>query len=275
VAAADLPRQVSPASFNRAFGWAGLLLGFALGGFFDGILLHQILQWHHLLSALEGEPFTDLRFQVLADGVFHALMYLVALVGLWLLWRVRRELAAPGAGRLLIANALIGFGLWHIVDGIISHWLLGIHRIRMDSPNPLLWDLIWFTAFGVLFVVAGWWLRRRPGDGTPAARRPVAASLLAAAVFLAGPVAALPPPGDSPTLVLFKPGITPERGGGGRRAGAVVRCRRRAVGHRAGAGGRCAHPLPPRRPRRHQLYLRGWLPSLDRARRVNSEGAKP
>jgi uncharacterized membrane protein len=32
-----------------------ILLGFALGGFFDGILLHQILQWHHLLSSRSGQ----------------------------------------------------------------------------------------------------------------------------------------------------------------------------------------------------------------------------
>ena len=41
-------------------------LGFALGGFFDGILLHQILQWHHLLSLVPGV--TELRMQVLWDG---------------------------------------------------------------------------------------------------------------------------------------------------------------------------------------------------------------
>ncbi|WP_272547883.1 DUF2243 domain-containing protein [Acidovorax sp. NCPPB 3576] len=28
--------------------WPGYLLGFSLGVFFDGIVLHQILQWHHL-----------------------------------------------------------------------------------------------------------------------------------------------------------------------------------------------------------------------------------
>jgi uncharacterized membrane protein len=26
---------------------AGIFLGLGLGGFFDGIVLHQILQWHH------------------------------------------------------------------------------------------------------------------------------------------------------------------------------------------------------------------------------------
>ncbi len=25
------------------------ILGLGLGGFFDGIVLHQILQWHHLI----------------------------------------------------------------------------------------------------------------------------------------------------------------------------------------------------------------------------------
>ena len=60
--------------------WSGYLLGFAFGGFFDGILLHQILQWHHLLSAINGQ---DIRFQVAADGYFHAFMYVIAAVGLW------------------------------------------------------------------------------------------------------------------------------------------------------------------------------------------------
>ena len=59
--------------------WGGML-GFALGGFFDGILLHQILQWHHLFSLVPG--MADLRLQVLWDGYFHLLMYVVAFVGL-------------------------------------------------------------------------------------------------------------------------------------------------------------------------------------------------
>ena len=56
---------------NGRYRWSGYLLGFALGGFFYGILLHQILQWHHLLSAINS---MDIRFQVAADGYFHAFM---------------------------------------------------------------------------------------------------------------------------------------------------------------------------------------------------------
>jgi uncharacterized membrane protein len=42
-----------PHVFSRRFLWAGYLIGFALGGFLDAILLHQFLQWHHLPSGLE------------------------------------------------------------------------------------------------------------------------------------------------------------------------------------------------------------------------------
>lgn len=30
---------------------AGLPFGFGLGGFFDGILLYQLPQWHHMVSS--------------------------------------------------------------------------------------------------------------------------------------------------------------------------------------------------------------------------------
>ena len=189
----------------------GFSLGFALGGFFDGILLHQILQWHHLLSGLADPAFADIRVQILADGLFHALMYVIAAVGLWLLWRGRRGLAEVGARRLL-GWALVGSGVWHIVDGLVSHWLLGLHRIRMDVDNKLFWDLLWFFAFGVAAVVAGWWLTRTGTGhigGGGGMRRAAAPLLLALAAGIAGAVAALPPPGGTATLVLFRPGTAP------------------------------------------------------------------
>ena len=53
----------------------GLLLGVGLGGFVDGIVLHQILQWHHLLTSEGSYPATTvagLEANTLADGLFHA-----------------------------------------------------------------------------------------------------------------------------------------------------------------------------------------------------------
>jgi uncharacterized membrane protein len=49
-------------------------------------LLHQVLQWHHLLSLVQGDLYRDIRVQILADGLFHAAAYLLAAGGLVLLW---------------------------------------------------------------------------------------------------------------------------------------------------------------------------------------------
>jgi hypothetical protein len=49
---------------------AGILLGLGLGGFFDGIVLHQLLQWHHMLSTAGYPPDTieNLRVNTLRTG---------------------------------------------------------------------------------------------------------------------------------------------------------------------------------------------------------------
>ncbi|ACI99139.1 DUF2243 domain-containing protein [Rhodospirillum centenum] len=200
---------------------AGGLLGFALGGFFDGILLHQILQWHHLLSALEGAAFADLRVQVLADGLFHAAMYVIAGVGLWLLWRQRARFSRPGADRVLAGAALVGFGVWHLTDAVLFHWTLGFHRIRMDTASPLAWDLLWFVVFGLGPVVLGLLLGRGAGRGGGSSgpgsgrlrRGTVFPLLLAAAVLVGGPVAArAPDDGTGFVTVLFPSGLSPRDG---------------------------------------------------------------
>jgi uncharacterized membrane protein len=194
---------------SRSFSWAGFFLGFAFSGFFDGILLHQVLQWHHLLSAVDGPRFRSVELQIFADGLFHVAMYLIAIIGLWLLWRTRREYAAAVSGRRLVASALIGFGSWHIVDGILSHWVLGIHRIRMDTDMPLFWDLLWFFLFGVAFVAAGWRMRRQDSDTGSSNGGTATAWLLALAVMAAAPLASLPPANITTALVFFRPGTAP------------------------------------------------------------------
>lgn len=134
------------------------LIGVALGGFFDGIVLHQILEWHHLLSGVAGVS-GNLRFQILADGLFHALMYVLLGWGLVLLMRHRSRLRMSAAATLGIS--LYGFATWHILDAVLSHWVLGIHRIRMDTARPLTWDVAWLCAFGIVPLLTGGWLMRR------------------------------------------------------------------------------------------------------------------
>ena len=188
-----------------------LIIGIGLGGFFDGILLHQVLQWHHLLSLVPGEAFRDIGTQILADGLFHVLMYIVTATGLWLLWRRRSALDASG-WRRVAGGGLLGFGLWNVIDVAFFHWVLGIHRIRIDVPEPMTYDLGWLALLGGVPLLLAWLLLRRGGSAGPGGatsgsgtRAGAALSLLA---LLAAPLAALPQSGSSSALVLFAPAST-------------------------------------------------------------------
>ena len=47
----------------------GLLFGLGFGGFVDGIVLREILQWHHMISgAQSSETLAGLELHVVADG---------------------------------------------------------------------------------------------------------------------------------------------------------------------------------------------------------------
>lgn len=178
-------------------GW--LLIGFALGGFFDGILLHQILQWHHLLSGLSSSVASDLPFQLLADGLFHLLMYVIAVLGGMVLLRHRSPEETSGS---VLRPVLFGFGAWHLLDAFISHWVLGIHRIRMDSDLPIVWDLAWLVIFGIAPIVIGLMLPKggRPSRGFGCVTLGV--TVMAALATSAGPLLHH----SSDTIVVFHPG---------------------------------------------------------------------
>lgn len=55
---------------------AALLLGIGMGGFVDGIVLHQILQWHNMLSnRIPPTTMDGMRINMMWDGVFHAAVW--------------------------------------------------------------------------------------------------------------------------------------------------------------------------------------------------------
>jgi uncharacterized membrane protein len=138
---------------------AGILLGAGLGGFADGITLHQIAQWHNMLSSVV--PVTDLvssKINMFWDGVFHAGTWIATVLGLGLLWRASRREDVPWSGRLLFGAMLMGWGLFNVVEGIIDHQILGIHHVR-PGEGQLSWDL-GFIAFGLFLLLGGALLAR-------------------------------------------------------------------------------------------------------------------
>jgi uncharacterized membrane protein len=134
-----------------------------LGGFIDGILLHQVLQWHHMLTSEGSYPASTvpgLEVNTLWDGLFHALAYVLTAAGLLLLGRAFTR-GVAWSGRVLLGLMLAGWGLFNLVEGIVDHHILGIHHVKAGAP---VLDIA-FLALGVLLLVGGLALARR---GSPA-----------------------------------------------------------------------------------------------------------
>jgi uncharacterized membrane protein len=152
---------------------AGILLGLGLGGFFDGIVLHQVLQWHHMLTSA-GYPATsvpNLEINTLWDGFFHVSTYIFVLLGLLVLWRAARRTHGRWSSTLLTGTILMGFGLFNLVEGLVDHHLLGIHHVNETVPPEqwLYWD-IGFLVWGALMLLGGWRLMQRGRQETPTTR---------------------------------------------------------------------------------------------------------
>ncbi|WP_405095467.1 DUF2243 domain-containing protein [Micromonospora sp. NBC_01412] len=146
------------------------ILGVGLGGFADGIVLHQVLQWHHMLSstgsanvgmkAYPVDTVPGLEINTLWDGIFHVVTWVAVLAGLALLYsRVTQSRGRLWRSPVLWGWALVGWGLFNLVEGIADHHLLGIHHVR-GGPHQTWWDL-GFLVFGAALVAVGWLVQRR------------------------------------------------------------------------------------------------------------------
>jgi uncharacterized membrane protein len=135
---------------------AGILLGVGLGGFVDGIVLHQILQWHHMFTSAGYPPTSveNLELNTFGDGLFHASTWVATAIGLAVLWKAARRSDVPWSTPTLVGTLAMGWGLFNLVEGIIDHHLLGIHHVRTDVPNVLAWDL-GFLLFGAILLGVG------------------------------------------------------------------------------------------------------------------------
>jgi len=165
-----------PEPRRRAFPTgAGILFGLGLGGLFDGIVLHQVLQWHHMLSS--WYPITtieNLKLNTLWDGIFHSGTYVFVVAGLFILWRSSHRRHLVWSNKLLIGTLLLGWGIFNVVEGIVDHEILGIHHVneRVARDAWIWWD-IGFLAWGGAMTIGGWALlrsgRRDMADPAPAA----------------------------------------------------------------------------------------------------------
>ncbi len=134
---------------------AGILLGLGQGGFFDGIVFHQLLQWHHMFSNIEStQTIAGLELNTIGDGLFHVFDWLMTIAGIIALWLAVKRDDVTLSTSTLIGSFAIGAGLFNVVEGILSHHILQIHHVKPGSYQ-LLWDLA-FIGVGILAIAIGW-----------------------------------------------------------------------------------------------------------------------
>ena len=151
-----------PGDRRHARARAGIVLGIGLGGFADGVALHQIAQWHNMGSAvLPPTTMEAMQRNMAWDGWFHAATLAVTIVGVYVLLRdARAQHPLPGVAAFT-GQLLLGWGLFNLVEGVVDHHLLQIHHVRDLPAHVPAYDWIFLGVGGVGLVALGWLLSRR------------------------------------------------------------------------------------------------------------------
>ncbi|UYZ21187.1 DUF2243 domain-containing protein [Mesobacillus jeotgali] len=138
---------------NKNLFIAGLILGLGLLGAIDGIVFHQLLQWHHMVLS------DNIQLEIFTDGLFTALFSAKLLWGGVKIFQDARKNQLGSSWRIFLGGIFIGGGAFNLVEGIVDHHILQVHRVKPMAENPLMYDLA-FLAIGALLVVIGFMIKR-------------------------------------------------------------------------------------------------------------------
>jgi uncharacterized membrane protein len=105
-------------------------------------------------------PTSDLvgaKVNMVWDGLFHATLWVVTTIGIWLLWAAAKRPGAILSGRSFVGSLLVGWGLFNLVEGIIDHHILNLHHVY-EPMGQSVWDYL-FLLWGGAMMTIGWLLR--------------------------------------------------------------------------------------------------------------------
>ncbi len=141
---------------------AGIAIGIGMGGFIDGILFHQILQIHNMLSArIPTDTLVGAKINMVWDGLFHVMVWSATALGIVLLWRAVKQPGTILSGTALFGSILLGFGLFNTIEGLVNHHILNLHHVY-ERAGQSIWDYIFLTS-GAALMLAGWSMIRGVG----------------------------------------------------------------------------------------------------------------
>lgn len=137
---------------------AGLLLGMGLGGFLDGIILHQVLQWHQMISnVVVPDTLLKKEINMFWDGIFHLFTWSMTVIGLVLLWKLFFKKDVIISSWIFAGSLIMGWGIFNALDSIFNHYIFQLHNVREQTENPQLYNLM-FLLFSVILLFTGWLL---------------------------------------------------------------------------------------------------------------------
>ena len=143
---------------------AGTVIGIGMGGFIDGILFHQIFQFHNMLSArVSTDTLVGAKVNMVWDGLFHAGVWIATAVGITMLWRALTRRGNPPSGRTFAGALMLGWGLFNLIEGVIDHHFLELHHVY-ERAGRSEWDWL-FLASGVTLTATGWLMIRSAEHG--------------------------------------------------------------------------------------------------------------
>ncbi len=132
---------------------AGLAVGVGMGGFLDGIVFHQILQTHHMLTArIPKDSVVRLQQNMVWDGFFHVFTWIVTAAGIGMLFRARSVPGLVWSSHTFGGAILMGWGLFNMVEGFIDHHLLHLHHV-FEPLGVSIYDHIFLLAGLALFLI--------------------------------------------------------------------------------------------------------------------------
>jgi len=135
-------------------GIPAVVLGVGLGGFIDGIVFHQILQWHEMFSAqIDPTDYVGKSINMYWDGVFHFLCLIVVLIGIIMLWRLPNMHQINRSKRLLFGGLLMGWAIFNTLEGTLNHLLLKVHHVLEYTDEKTSADLIFLASSLLIFLI--------------------------------------------------------------------------------------------------------------------------
>ncbi len=152
---------------------AAILLGAGWGGFIGGVALHQIAQWHNMLSAvLPPTTMEAMRTNMVADGWFHAAVGLFTVAGVFMLYHAGRQQRPFPSLRWSVGFIPVGIGLFNLVEGVVDLLLLELHHVRDVPRHVPSYDHLFLLIGGLGPLGLGWFLARSAdAPAAPSARQ--------------------------------------------------------------------------------------------------------